>query len=97
MFGLVLFVFVISSLFIVLAIKIKWIGKIGQVLLKSVFLYLYIFNVYNISFSIGLHFKYANSNNTTNYNMNLIGVIVALLLSMFVIGILTLFERMLLG
>lgn len=97
MFGLVLFVLITSSFVIVLSLKLKWLYKIGQILLKSVFLYVYTFNLFNLSFSIGLHFKYATNDSIPNYRGNSVAVSVALLVSAFVLGRLTLFESMLYG
>jgi hypothetical protein len=50
-----------------------------------------------MSFSLGLHLKYANQDNSTFYMLNLIATIVTLFVSIFVLFGLTFFENMLYG
>ena len=56
------------SLFVIaLSCKCRNLRKLGYLLLKEVFLTIFIFNCFNITFSAGLHFKYATAENTENY------------------------------
>lgn len=56
------------SLFIIaLSYKCKNLRRFGYFLLKEVFLTIFIFNCFNITFSAGLHFKYATAENTEDY------------------------------
>jgi hypothetical protein len=59
MFGLLFFELIVSLCLLGLASKLKSILRIGEIFLKQVFLTIFIFNLYNLSFSLGLHFEYS--------------------------------------
>lgn len=66
------------SLFVIaISCKRPMLRKVGYVLLKEVFLTIFIFNCFNITFSAGLHFKYATAENTENYELSSVCAVLA--------------------
>ena len=77
---LVMFAEYLLSLFVILlSCKIPKFSKIGFILLKEIFLTIFIFNCFNITFSAGLHFKYATAQNTENYTLSTAAAILSVL------------------
>jgi hypothetical protein len=60
MLGTALFLLLVSLGLFLSSFKVPQMFKFSQISLKSVFVSFFIFSIYNMSFSLGLHYKYAN-------------------------------------
>lgn len=76
---------VVSVVLVVLTSFLPVLGRFSYFLIKEVFITIFIFNCFNISFSAGLHFRYANAQNTPNYTISTMAAIVALFCSLLAI------------
>ena len=86
-------------LFIVLILVSKCypIMKKVNAILFNIFITFFIFNCFNIAFSLSLHFKYANSQNTLNYTLSTVAAIITLLICIFVLVGFTFFGKIFYG
>lgn len=67
--------------------------SISQRMIREVFITFFLFNSFNISFSVGLHFRYATPDNSVFYELSTIAAVVALVLCGFAILSLALFSK----
>lgn len=88
MFLILLIEFVVAITFTVLSHKFPVFGKINKFLLHQVFITLFLFNSFNIAFSAGLHFKYANAQNTEYYILSTLAAVLGLVLYMTILVLL---------
>ena len=56
---------------------------VSMYILKLGFITLFLFNILNLSFSIGTHFKYANPSTTEHYMLGTIGAILGVCIYIF--------------
>ena len=67
MFLILLGQLMISGFIMILAKRVSFLSKINRLFFQQVFLTLFLFNSFNISFSAALHFKYAKPKDTKYY------------------------------
>lgn len=58
--------------------NMKKLYKISKYMLKKVFITLFLFNSLNLSFSIGIHFRYANEQTTPYYGIGTVCALVGI-------------------
>lgn len=85
--------FILSIVLVLLTYKFKVLFTISSFLIKEVFITIFLFNCFNISFSAGLHFRYATNLNTHNYYLSTFAALAGLLLSIFAIIGIEIFEN----